>query len=291
MAGGYFCGMSSAPSPFAPPVSASPGRPIGMFDSGIGGLTVARAVARCLPHERLVYFGDTAHLPYGDKSTAAIQAYSVKICDLLLRQQCKIILIACNSASAAAYELVREYVGSKARVLNVIDPIVAHVGRAYAGRRVGLIGTKQTVNSNVYKKKIDALDAAVDLHSLATPLLAPMIEEGFLDNSVSEEVIATYLAHPALADVDALVLACTHYPLIKEQIGRYYAGRVDVLDASDVVAAATADYLAAQGLLAPPAPLAPVHHFYVSDFTRSFEDSTRLFFGQQVQLEHYPLWD
>ncbi len=266
-------------------------RPIGMFDSGIGGLTVARAVAQRLPHERLVYFGDTAHLPYGDKSTAAIQAYAVKICDLLLRQHCKIILIACNSASAAAYELVREYVGSKARVLNVIDPIVAHVGQVYAGRRVGLIGTKQTVNSNVYKKKLDDLDAAVDLHSLATPLLAPMIEEGFLENSVSDDIIASYLAHPALADVEALVLACTHYPLIKEQIGRYYAGRADVLDASDVVAAATAAYLAAQNLLAPPTPVPPVHHFYVSDFTRSFEESTRLFFGQEVRLEHYPLWE
>ena len=266
-------------------------RPIGMFDSGIGGLTVARAVAQRLPHERIVYFGDTAHLPYGDKSTAAIQSYSVKICDLLLRQHCKVILIACNSASAAAYELVREYVGSKAQVLNVIDPIVAHVGRQYAGQRVGLIGTKQTVNSNVYKKKFDDLDAAVDLQSLATPLLAPMIEEGFLENRVSDDIIGTYLGHPALADIEALVLACTHYPLIKEQIGRYYAGRVAVLDASDVVAAATETYLAAQGLLAAATSRAPAHHFYVSDFTRSFEESTRLFFGQEVQLEHYPLWD
>lgn len=270
---------------------ADAARPIGMFDSGIGGLTVARAVAQRLPHERIIYFGDTAHLPYGDKSTAAIQAYSVKICDLLLRQQCKVILIACNSASAAAYELVREYVGSKARVLNVIDPIVAHVGQAYAGRRVGLIGTKQTVNSNVYKKKFDALDAGVDLASLATPLLAPMIEDGFLENRVSDDIIATYLDNPALADIEALVLACTHYPLIKEQIARYYAGRVAVLDASDVVAAGTEDYLAAHGLLAAAGQVAPAHHFYVSDFTRSFEESTRLFFGQEVRLEHYPLWE
>ncbi len=262
-----------------------------MFDSGIGGLTVARAVARRLPHEQIVYFGDTAHLPYGDKSAAAIQAYSVKICDLLLRQHCKLIVIACNSASAAAYELVREYVGSKAKVLSVIDPIVAHLGQAYAGRRVGLIGTKQTVNSNVYKKKVDALDANVDLHALATPLLVPMIEEGFFKNAISDDIIASYLGHAALADIDALVLACTHYPLIKEQIARYYAGRVDVLDASDVVAADAEAYLAAHGLLAPPSAAPPVHHFYVSDFTRSFEESTRIFFEQEVQLEHYPLWE
>ncbi len=266
-------------------------RPIGVFDSGIGGLTVARAVARKLPHERLVYFGDTAHLPYGDKSTAAIQAYAVKICDLLLKQHCKVILIACNSASAAAYELVREYVGSKARVLNVIDPIVAHVGQAYAGRTVGLIGTKQTVNSNVYRKKIDDLDASVQLRSLATPLLAPMIEEGFFDNSIAGNIIEAYLTNPALDGIEALLLACTHYPLIKKQIAEFYQGRVEVLDASDVVAAHVQLYLEANGLAASAAAPAPTHHFYVSDFTRSFEESTRIFFEQEVHLEHYPLWE
>ncbi|MCC2546663.1 glutamate racemase [Hymenobacter sp. BT175] len=266
-------------------------RPVGVFDSGIGGLTVARALSRVLPHERLIYFGDTAHLPYGDKSTAAIQAYAVKICDLLLRQQCKVILIACNSASAAAYELVREYVGSKARVLNVIDPIVAHVGQTYQGRTVGLIGTKQTVNSNVYRKKIDDLDAGVQLQSLATPLLAPMIEEGFFNSSISDNIIRTYLSNPVLDGIDALVLACTHYPLIKEQIQAYYKDKVEVLDASDVVARHVAGFLNEQQLAAPAAHHATGHHFYVSDFTRSFEESTRIFFGQEVQLEHYPLWE
>ena len=266
-------------------------QPIGLFDSGIGGLTVARAVAQRLPHERLVYFGDTAHLPYGDKSTAAIQSYAVKICDLLLRQHCKLIMIPCNSASAAAYDLVREYVGSKARVLNVIDPIVAFVGQRYAGRAVGLIGTKQTVNSNAYKKKIDALDVGIDLRSLATPLLAPMIEEGFFQNKISDDIIASYLAHPALAGIEALVLACTHYPLIKPQIDAFYGGKVAVLDASEAVAAHAAAYLEAENLLAAPAATAPAHHFYVSDFTPAFEQSTRLFFGQEVQLELYPLWE
>ena len=266
-------------------------QPIGLFDSGIGGLTVARAVAQRLPHERLVYFGDTAHLPYGDKSTAAIQSYAVKICDLLLRQHCKLIMIPCNSASAAAYDLVREYVGSKARVLNVIDPIVTFVGQHYAGRAVGLIGTKQTVNSNAYKKKIDALDVGIDLRSLATPLLAPMIEEGFFQNKISDDIIASYLAHPTLAGIEALVLACTHYPLIKPQIDAFYGGKVAVLDASEAVAAHAAAYLEAENLLAAPAATAPAHHFYVSDFTPAFEQSTRLFVGQEVQLELYPLWE
>jgi len=271
--------------------TAGPARPIGIFDSGIGGLTVARAVAQRLPHERLVYFGDTAHLPYGEKSTAAIQAYAVKICDVLLRQHCKLILIACNSASAAAYELVREYVGSKAVVVGMIDPVVAYVGQHYAGRPVGLIGTKQTVGSNIYRKKIDQLDLGVDLHALATPLLVPMIEEGFFAGRVSEEIIRAYLDHPTLQDIDALLLACTHFPLIKPQMEAHYRGRVAVLDPSDVVATTVAEALATRQLLAAPAGAAPLHHFYVSDFTRSFEESTRIFFGQQVQLEHYPLWE
>jgi glutamate racemase len=266
-------------------------RPIGIFDSGIGGLTVARALAQRLPHERLVYFGDTAHLPYGEKSTAAIQAYSIKICDVLLRQHCKLILIACNSASAAAYELVREYVGSKAVVVGMIDPVVAYVGKHYAGRPVGLIGTKQTVGSNIYRKKIDQLDLGVDLQALATPLLVPMIEEGFFNGSVSEEIIRAYLDHPALQGIDALLLACTHFPLIKPQMEAHYQGRVAVLDPSDVVATAVAEALAARQLFALPPEILPAHHFYVSDFTRSFEESTRLFFGQEVQLEHYPLWE
>ncbi|WP_205501989.1 glutamate racemase [Rufibacter psychrotolerans] len=264
-------------------------RPLGVFDSGIGGLTVAKAIKAHLPQEQLVYFGDTAHLPYGDKSTAAIQAYAVKICHLLLKQNCKIILIACNSASAAAYELVREYVGSKAHVLNVIDPVVAHVAQQFAGRTVGLIGTKQTVHSNVYKKKIEDLDCGVQLKSLATPLLAPMIEEGFFNNTISESVIQTYLSDPALDGIEALILGCTHYPLIKEQIKAFYQDKVAVLDASELVARHVGQVLtqldmAAERLLGEP-------HFYVSDYTASFEASTQLFFQKKVHLEHYPLWE
>lgn len=263
--------------------------PIGIFDSGIGGLTVAHALTRVLPHEQLIYFGDTAHLPYGDKSTAAIQAYSVKICDLLIRQRCKVILIACNSASAAAFELVKEYVGSKAKVLNVIDPAVAYIGEHYAGKTIGLIGTKQTVNSNVYKKKVDQLDKNITLKSLATPLLAAMIEEGFFNNTISESAISTYLSDPLLQDIEALILACTHYPLIKKQIEKFYEGKVAVLDTSELVAHHVKSFLQQNHLAAHK--LQADHKFYVSDFTQSFEESTRIFFERPVHLEHYPLWE
>jgi glutamate racemase len=264
-------------------------QPIGIFDSGIGGLTVAQAIHAILPEEQLIYFGDTAHLPYGDKSTAAIQAYAVKICDLLVKQRCKVILIACNSASAAAYDLVKEYVGSKARALNVIDPVISYIGENYPGHTIGLIGTKQTVNSNVYRKKLDDLNRHVTLNSVATPLLAPMIEEGFFNNNISESIIRNYLSDPTLADICALILGCTHYPLIKNQIADFYAGKVEIVDASQLVAQHVKDFLEKENLRSPA--LTKDHKFYVSDFTRSFEASTRIFFNREVHLEHYPLWE
>jgi glutamate racemase len=263
--------------------------PIGIFDSGIGGLTVAHAVTNLLPNESIIYFGDTAHLPYGDKSASAIQAYSIKICNLLMQQKCKVILIACNSASAAAYELVKEYMGSKAKVLNVIDPAVKYLGENYANKTVGLIGTKQTINSNIYKKKTDALGKNIDLKSLATPLLAPMIEEGFFNNQISETVINQYLNDVSLIAIEALVLGCTHYPLIKTQIEAFYKGKVSVLDTSEIVAMALKDYLSDEKLLNQNSN--PTQHFYVSDYTASFEASTKVFFGENVKLEHYPLWE
>lgn len=264
--------------------------PIGIFDSGIGGLTVMRAVRQLLPHEDIIYFGDTAHMPYGDKSTEAIQAYSIKIVNFLLSQQCKAILIACNSASAAAYKLLREYVGNRALVVNVIDPMVDYVGRHYAGKAVGLIGTKQTIRSNVYKKKIDDLQQSIELRALATPLLAPMIEEGYAQHSIIRQVIGDYLSKAPFQDIVALILGCTHYPLIGEAIGQYFDRQVDILDSSLMAAQALKALLERFGLLRQAHTTGQMS-FFVSDYTTAFEDMTSIFFGERVPLRLYPLWD
>lgn len=262
---------------------------IGLFDSGIGGLTVARAVHQLLPQESIIYFGDTAHLPYGDKSTAAIQAYAIKICNVLLQQNCKVILIACNSASVAAYDLVREYVGSRAKVMNVIDPMINYIGQVYQQQKVGLIGTKQTIQSNVYKKKVDELKAGIQLQSLATPLLVPMIEEDFFRNNIREGIIETYLSRDELKQIKSLILGCTHYPLIKSSIQSFYKDKVEILDSSEIVAQSLKGLLEMHNLTNKSGKA--FQKFYVSDFTQSFETSTKLFFGKKVQLEHYPLWE
>lgn len=265
------------------------GQPIGIFDSGIGGLTVAHAIREHLPHERLVYFGDTAHLPYGDKSEAAIQAYSIRIADVLLKRGCKVIVIACNSASSAAYELLKEYVRKDAHIINVIDPMVESVVKGIQQKVVGLIGTKRTVQSGIYGRKIQEANAGIELKALATPLLAPMIEEGFFHNQISHEIIGQYLSDPQLDGIEALILACTHYPLIRDEILNYYQGKMTVLDSSVVVAQALRTYLVASDLLNSEPN--PAHHFYVSDYTEAFEAATRIFFGEQVKLERHGLWD
>lgn len=267
-----------------------PSQPIGIFDSGIGGLTVAHAVVKQLPKENIIYFGDTAHLPYGDKSTAAIQAYAIKIAHMLLKQECKLILIACNSASAAAYELVKEYVGSKAIVMNVIDPVIHHIKDHCANKKVGLIGTRQTVNSHIYKKKLDDTKRGISLSSQATNLLASAIEEfGNANSPVINELLKVYLSKPDLKNIESLVLACTHYPIIKEQIKQHCTPNVEIIDPSEIVALAVRNQLDKNTLLNDNGT--SMKHFYVSDYTESFADHAKLFFGEAVKLEHYPLWD
>ena len=264
-------------------------QPIGIFDSGIGGLTVAHAIKTLLPDEDLIYFGDTAHLPYGDKSEAAIQVYSIKIADILLKKGCKVIVIACNSASSASYELLKEYVRTDTHVINVIDPMVELVTTNFKGSDIGLIGTKRTVQSDVYSRKIQEANRNIRVHSLATPLLAPMIEEGFFNNQISHEIIAQYLGDPQLQNIEALILACTHYPLIKKEISAYYGGKMAILDSSEVIARALHNYLKKERLL--NAAHKAEHHFLVSDFTDSFESSARMFFHESVKLEKHSLWN
>ncbi|MCL4161269.1 UNVERIFIED_CONTAM: hypothetical protein GTU68_009595 [Idotea baltica] len=255
----------------------------------MGGLTVANAVKKTLPDERIVYFGDSAHLPYGDKSAATIQAYSVKICDVLLQQGCKVILIACNSASAAAYELIKAYVGSKALVLNVIDPVVQYISNAHADKKIGLIGTKQTVGSKVYSTKLKAQNSRIELASLATPLLVPMIEEGFYKNEISDQIIGQYLENPVLENIEALILGCTHYPLIKKQVNDFFKSKVEVIDSSLIVANTLKELLINKDLLSNRTE--EPDKFLVSDFTPSFQAAAELFFQRKIELEKHVLWE
>lgn len=262
--------------------------PIGIFDSGIGGLTVARAIKKLLPHESFIYFGDTEHMPYGDKSAEAIKHFCLKISEMLIAKGCKMLVIACNTASAAAFkEVSKEF--SDIPVVNVIDPVVTYVAKNKSQHKIGVIGTKRTIGSNVYQKKLKQKIKNAQVTAVATPLLAPMIEEGFFNNKISQAVINSYLDKPRIKDVDSIILGCTHYPLIKEEIRNYYGTRVEIVDSSQIVAKNVYDILAKHGLLNLGKKKSE-YHFYVSDFTPSFQQTTKLFFKEKIKLEQLKLW-
>lgn len=260
--------------------------PIGIFDSGIGGLTVANAILSALPNEQLIYFGDTAHFPYGDKSADLIKSYSEQITKFLLTYQCKAVVIACNTASSVAYKIVQEICDKHAIAFNVIDPVIDYILKKDF-KKVGIIGTLGTIGSNVFYDKIKASKPEVKAYSLATPLLAPMIESGFVHGQISELIIQKYLENDILEDIEAIVLACTHYPLIKKQIEHLYQSlgkSVEVLATNEIAAESVKNTLLEKGLENTNTLTQP-HRFYISDYTASFEQSTRLFFGSEVHLE------
>ena len=263
-------------------------RSIGIFDSGIGGLTVANAIQKILPNESLIYFGDTAHLPYGDKSPDSIKYYGIRIAQFLLENDCKMIVIACNTASALAYDAVKGFVNGRVPVINVIDPVVDCIVNNKNSKRVGVIGTKGTIKSDIYPKRIKSKNKLVEVSSLATPLLAPMIEEGFFNNRISRSIIASYLSSRKLTKIDTLILACTHYPLIRHEVEEFYKKKINIVDTAGVVADKVKAELKEKNILSKNKKTK--HHFYVSDFTKSFEESTRHFFRSKIHLEKVDIW-
>ncbi len=261
--------------------------PIGVFDSGIGGLTVAKAIRELMPNEDLVYFGDTAHLPYGEKSAEAVQQYSGAITEFLIGKGCKIIVIACNTASSLAYREVLRVANGRADVINVIDPLVDYIGEKMY-HKLGVIGTRGTIKSKVYSSKIHAKFPNIGVEELATPLFANMIEEGFIHNEISHSIIESYLQDKKLTGVEALVLACTHYPLIKDEISEFFNHKVEIIDASILVAKKVKVALMEKDLLCRVSQ--GDSKFYMSVYTDSFAKSTEYFFGDELNFEELDLW-
>lgn len=264
--------------------------PIGIFDSGIGGLTVANAIYKALPNETLIYFGDTAHLPYGDKSKELIKQYSLDITNFLLEQKnCKAIVIACNTASAAAYEYIRDTHLGEIPIINVIDPIIEAIVADNTIKNVGLIATSTTINSGVYQEKLNRRKPNVEVSTLATPLLVPMIEEGYANDNISHTLIENYLSNQYLLNIDALILGCTHYPLIKDEINEFYKGKVKLFDSTKIMADKVNYILNKENLLT--AERSQKNHFYISDNNVHFNDSAKRFFKENINLEFLNIWD
>ncbi len=223
--------------------------PIGVFDSGIGGLTVVAALRELLPAERIFYIGDTARVPYGGKSRRTIERYSVEIAGLLLAEQAKLIVVACNTASALAVPRLKQIFNLP--VQGVIDPGAAAAVRASRNGRIGVIGTRATIASRAYEQAIHALAPEAEVFAEACPLLVPLIEEAWFDDEVTGQVLHRYLDPLLAGGIDTLVLGCTHYPLLREAIARVAGPDVTLVDSAHNCALAVEDILRVRGLAAP----------------------------------------
>lgn len=261
---------------------------IGVFDSGVGGLTVASAIKKLLPDESIIYFGDTTHLPYGDKSVESVRQFSRGIADFLLDQKVKVIVMACNTASANAFQSVKEHVKGQAIVINVVDPVVDEIASNSIFRRIGVIGTKGTIASRAYETKLKERRPDIDVRSMATPLFVPMIEEGFIYDDISNAIIRAYLSKDEMNGINAMILGCTHYPIIRNQINKYFNFNVEVFDSAQIVASHVRNVLKENDLLSTsPA----TYQFHVSDFTAYFEAIAKMFFEETIKLQKADIWN
>lgn len=202
--------------------------PIGVFDSGVGGLTVAREIMRNLPKEDIVYFGDTARVPYGSKSKDNIIRYSRQIINFLQTKGVKAIVIACNTASALALDTVKDEFDIP--IIGVVEPGAKAALQVTENKKIGVIGTEATVKSSMYEKIIQGIDSGVSVIAKACPLFVPLVEEGFKKHQVTDEIIDYYLADLRASDIDALILGCTHYPLLRSKIREYVGENITLVN-------------------------------------------------------------
>lgn len=259
-------------------------RPIGVFDSGIGGLTAVRELFRQLPEESVLYFGDTARLPYGNKSGETVTRFALEVTSFLVRQNVKCIVVACATASSHALEALRARYDLP--VVGAIEPAARAAVAASPGGRIGVIGTLATVGSGAYPQAIDRLLPGTQVLSRACPLFVPLVEEGWLDHDVTRQVAEEYLVELRNASLESLILGCTHYPLLAPLLGRLMGPSVTLIDAGAEAARATAHLLAQRGQLAPAskAGRAAQHHFFLSDEPRrrSFARVAESFLGRPL---------
>lgn len=258
--------------------------PIGIFDSGIGGLTVVKAIREALPNENIIYFGDTARVPYGIKSEETVRGYALEIMDFLMSRNVKMILIACNTVSASAHQEIHQAAGE----IPVLDVITAGTKAAMQfphHKKIGVIGTLATIGSKAYEKSIRNYNEHVEIISEACPLLVPLAEEGWTDNNIAEQVVHEYLRKFENAGIDSLILGCTHYPLFKSTIKKVlHRSDIEIVDSALSIAQMAREKLGALQLLNETA--SPEFNCYVSDRPQRFQELAERFLGTQIDNVH-----
>ncbi|GFK95869.1 Glutamate racemase [Fundidesulfovibrio magnetotacticus] len=258
----------------------APSSPIGIFDSGVGGLTVARAVMERLPRESIVYFGDTARVPYGVKSPDTVARFARQIAEFLLARDVKMLIIACNTMAAVAYEEIRAI--SPVPVLEVIDAGARTAVARTRNRRIAVIGTPSTIASGAYLEAIERHDdSGMFIAAQACPLFVPLVEEGWLDHPVTRLTAFEYLTPLLAQNVDTLVLGCTHYPLLKPMLASVMGQGVRLVDSAEAVSERVEDLLRAMDL-ENPGPGEPEHVFHVTDVPQRFREVGERFLGRKL---------
>jgi glutamate racemase len=255
--------------------------PIGIFDSGLGGLTVVRALLRRLPHESIVYVGDTARVPYGPKSPDTVRRYSREIAGFLRDEGVKALVVACNTATAHALPMLRETLDMP--VVGVVEPGARAAVQATRGGRIGVIGTAGTISSGAYERAIRAIAPAAPIVAAACPLFVPLVEEGWLDREATRLIARTYLRPLAECGVDTVVLGCTHYPLLAPVIAGELPGVV-LIDSADETAGDVVRVLDRYALATNSRAL-PTHRFIATDDPERFLRAGRLFLGEDAPLD------
>lgn len=256
---------------------------IGIFDSGIGGLTVVRAVMDRLPGYDIVYFGDIARTPYGNKSAETVIGYSRQNTEFLIQQDAKIIVMACNTASSVATEALKE--NFSLPIFEVITPAVEHALSVSRKSVIGVIGTRGTVESGIYERKIKAAAPGARVFSLPCPLLVPLVEEGWLKRPETRMIIKKYLHPLKTRQIDTLILGCTHYPLLKSIIAHKIGKRVQVIDSSTAIADKIHSFLDASPDIDATLSKNSNAAFYVSDITRQFQKTAAAMIRQPIHLK------
>ena len=254
-------------------------RPIGVFDSGVGGLTVVKELTYILPYEKIIYFGDTARVPYGIKSKETIMKFSLENVLFLLKQDVKMIVIACNTSSSVALPMLKRHF--KIPIIGVIGPGVKEAIYATRNKRIGVIATKATINSCAYERQIKRIDPAIKVFNQACPLLVPLTEEGWRNEKVTYVIASHYLKPLKKSNIDTLILGCTHYPLLKNIFKNILGNSVRLIDSAQQVAYETKEVLANEGLLNNK-----IKHsnclFYVSDELQQFKKVANNFLGKNI---------
>jgi len=254
---------------------------IGVFDSGIGGLTVVRRIFEALPEYRIAYFGDTARVPYGGKSAETVTRYALEDAEVLLRRGAKLIVVACNTASAVALDALRDRL--QIPVLGVIEPAVRAAVAASESGRIGVIGTRATIASGIYERVVTEMRPDALVIAEPAPLLVPLVEEGWLDQPETASILRTYLTPLLERRADTIILACTHYPIVRDLIARLVGADITLIDPAQETAAETRALIARDRALCRSLERSQDHLFFVSDLTPHFVAVADRFLGRSIE--------